>query len=78
MASGDALTPQDDGDDLAARLADPVLAGALAEAPPPGDPPDVWGRLVDSDAAATDAWPLDAAAAAASPTHKAGRKGAKA
>jgi N6-L-threonylcarbamoyladenine synthase len=30
------------------------------------------------DAVARPRWPLDAAAAAASPTHKAGRKGAKA
>ena len=49
MASGDASAPADDGDDLAARLADPVLAGALADVPPPAEPPDVWGRLVDAE-----------------------------
>ncbi|HEX6420027.1 MAG TPA: glycoside hydrolase family 3 C-terminal domain-containing protein [Acidimicrobiales bacterium] len=45
MAPGDPTAPADDVDDLAARLADPVLAATRAEAPPPGDPPDVWGRL---------------------------------
>jgi beta-glucosidase len=49
VASGDTSATTDDGDDLAARLADPVLAGALAEAPPPTPPPDVWGRLAGDD-----------------------------
>ena len=51
--------PAHDDDDLAARLADPVLAGALADTSPPGDPPDVWGRLVDV-ASADGGRPLDA------------------
>jgi beta-glucosidase len=34
-----------DDDDLAARLADPVLAASRADVPAPTDPPDVWGRL---------------------------------
>ncbi len=68
MAPGDPTAPADADDDLAARLADPVLVGALADAPPPGDPPDVWGRLTDPergpgspaslDAGSTDARPL--------------------
>ena len=66
MAPGDTTAPAGSDDDLAARLADPVLAGALADAPPPGDPPDVWGRLVDRPAAgagpALDAEAADARA----------------
>jgi beta-glucosidase len=54
VASGDTNAPGDDGDDLAARLADPVLAGALADVPPPGDPPEVWGRLADGGARSGD------------------------
>ncbi|HEX6424189.1 MAG TPA: glycoside hydrolase family 3 C-terminal domain-containing protein [Acidimicrobiales bacterium] len=49
MAPGDPTAPTDDGDDLAARLADPVLAAARSEAPPPEDPPDVWSRLAYAD-----------------------------
>jgi beta-glucosidase len=45
VAPGDTTAPVDDGDDLAARLADPVLALTRSDAPPPGEPPDVWGRL---------------------------------
>lgn len=50
MAPGDTDAPARDGDDrddLAARLADPVLAGVLAETPPAAEPPPVWGRLAD-------------------------------
>lgn len=59
MAPGDPTAPTDDPDDLAARLADPVLAAARAEAPPPGDPPDVWGRLAHADPVADRPVPLD-------------------
>ena len=62
VAPGDTTAPAGSDDDLAARLADPVLAGALADAPPPGDPPDVWGRLVDPSGAGAGP-PLDAEAA---------------
>jgi beta-glucosidase len=51
VAPGDTTAPAGSDDDLAARLADPALAGALADAPPPGEPPDVWGRLIDPAAA---------------------------
>src|SRR5690606_38785791 len=50
-----------DIDDLAARLADPVLAAAKAEAPPPGDPPDVWGRLAHDPLTGAPVPPDDAA-----------------
>jgi beta-glucosidase len=48
MPPGDRTTAEDTGDDLEARLADPVLAAARAEAAraPAGDPPAVWGALV--------------------------------
>jgi beta-glucosidase len=47
VAPGDTDRLVDDGDDLAERLADPVLAAARAVAPPAGALPDVWGRLVE-------------------------------
>ncbi len=56
MAPGDPTAPVDDGDDLAARLADPVLALTRSDAPPPGDPPDVWGRLAATAADSGDGW----------------------
>jgi beta-glucosidase len=59
VAPGDPTAPTDDADDFAARLADPVLAAARAEAPPPGDPPDVWGRLAHADPVADRPVPLD-------------------
>jgi len=65
MAVGE-TTQFDDGDDLAARLADPVLAEARADAAPPASAPRVWGALADGDderpagAGRTD--PLDGAA----------------
>jgi beta-glucosidase len=59
VAPGDTTAPAGSDDDLAARLADPVLAGALADAPPPREPPDVWGRLVDGSAPGAGP-PLDA------------------
>ena len=58
---GDPATPPPPdagGDDLEARLADPVLVAARADAPPPGEPPAVWGGLVPDgplDDAAVDA-----------------------
>jgi beta-glucosidase len=58
VAPGDTTAPAGSDDDLAARLADPVLAGALADSPPPGEPPDVWGGLIDP-AAAGPGPPLD-------------------
>src|SRR5690606_31829780 len=61
VAPGDPTAPADDIDDLAARLADPVLAAPKAEAPRPGDPPDVWGRLAPDPLTGAPVPPDDAA-----------------
>jgi beta-glucosidase len=45
VAPGDPTAPTDDGDDLTARLADPVLVAARADAPVPVEAPAVWGVL---------------------------------
>jgi beta-glucosidase len=57
--TGDATTGPDD-DDLAARLADPVLAGVRPR-PSAVEPPDVWGRLAPPRAASTSDDPTDPA-----------------
>jgi beta-glucosidase len=45
VAPGETTAATDDGDDLAERLADPVLVATRDEAPVPAEPPDVWGAL---------------------------------
>ncbi len=59
VASGETTAPTDDGDDLAARLADPVLVAARDDAPVPTAPPDVWGALAPSDGRSGRTDPLD-------------------
>ncbi len=59
MAPGETTAPTDDGDDLAARLADPVLVAARDDAPVPTEPPDVWGVLAPSDGRSGRTDPLD-------------------
>jgi beta-glucosidase len=66
VARGETTTaPSDDGDDLAARLADPVLVAAHEEAPALTEPPDVWGALSPSDGRSGRTDPLDDRAAEA-------------
>jgi beta-glucosidase len=64
VAPGDTTAPADDGDDLAARLADPVLARIEPDAPPAADPPNVWGRLATAAGSAGDPGVADVAAEA--------------
>lgn len=60
MAPGETTTaPSDDGDDLAARLADPVLVAAHEEPPAPVEPPDVWSALAPGDGRSGRSDPLD-------------------